>query len=100
MKKSEHDHIQKLGARWAPVLAATSLSVRQESKLVGLDKIRIPLATTAALKATLCPDAPPVFTVPAIAGKHPEVIQEIVDTAFAKAVEAGERAFSVVAVAE
>lgn len=55
-KKSENDHIAALGDKWPLALAAASMSVRLDPKLVGLDKIRGPLAISAALKATGCPD--------------------------------------------
>jgi hypothetical protein len=91
LKAPEQEHIAAVGDRWAAILAATTLSVRQNSKLVGLDKIREPLATQAALKATGYEI--PGFFIPKAAGGAYVGTQEVVDAAFAAAVEAGERAF-------
>ena len=89
MKKTEQEHIKELGERWPAALAAASLSVRTNPKLVGLDKIRRPLAEAAALRATGA-DVP-CFTVPFSAGGHPAQIQGIVDVAFADAIKAVEK---------
>ena len=93
MKKSEREHVSAVGPkRWAVVLAATSLSVRQNSKLIGLDKIREPLAVQAALKATGYGNQ--IFQLPFTAGKPVAETQTVTDAAFAAAAEAGERAFA------
>ena len=79
-----------LGPRWERALAAASLSVRLQPKLVGLDKIREPLAVRAALRATGC-EVCDGFVIPKEAGPPMPGIQDIVDAAFADAVkEAGE----------
>jgi hypothetical protein len=92
MKTSEREHIEAVGDRWPAILAATNLSVRQNAKLVGLDKIRQPLAIQAALKATGFGNQ--IFQLPYSAGKLYADMQTITDAAFAAAVEAGERAFA------
>ena len=93
IKKSEQTHMDGLGRKWDTALAAASLSARTNPKLVGLDKIRVPLATYAALKATGCPDHDG-FVIPKEAGQPTIELQEIVDTAYAAAVEAAQRALS------
>jgi hypothetical protein len=87
LKKSEQDHIKALGKRWHEALAAASLCVRSDPHLVGLDKIREPLAYQAALCGTRCPDHPGGFVIPASAGPPHQGIQEIVDHCFAAAAE-------------
>lgn len=86
IKKPEELHIKALGENWPRALAIASLSIRQNSKLVGLDKIRDPMAVCAALKATGCPDHEG-FVIPKSAG-DPHIGQEIVDGAYADAVKA------------
>ena len=86
LKKSEQDHI-KACKNWNEALAATTMVVRTDPRLVGLDKIRVPLAYHAALEATNCPDHPCGFVVPKEAGPPHRGIQEIVDHCFAAAVE-------------
>lgn len=93
MKRSEQQHIDSLGERRAAI-AAASLSIRQDSKLVGLDKIRGPMAIAAALKATGCPDHEG-FVIPKEAGPPMSGIQEFVDAAFIAAVEAAKLKISV-----
>lgn len=90
IKKSETDHMQKLGARWERAVAAATLSVRTDPKLVGLDKIRLPLAIAAALKATGAPGHDG-FVIPKEAGPPHAGIQDVVDAAFVAAYEAAER---------
>lgn len=81
LKTSEQEHIKALGHNWSRVLAAASLSVRLDPKLVGLDKIRAPLAIRAALKATGCADCEG-FVVPKDAGPSVAGFQKICDAAF------------------
>ena len=53
MKKIESDHIETVGgAVFDAALAKAAMQIRQDRRLVGLDKIRIPLAFEAALLAT------------------------------------------------
>jgi len=90
VKSSEADHIKRLGAWWNTALAATTMSVRQNAKLVGLDKIREPIAMQAALKATGCKSVMG-FNLPKNAGEPFRDIEDLVNSAFAAAVEAAER---------
>ena len=87
IKKSEQTHIDGLGDKWTRALAKASLSVRLNPKLVGLDKIREPLATRAALKATGAPGIDG-FCIPETAGIPMREMQDIVDAAFTEAVNA------------
>lgn len=89
--EAEKDHIKLMGVRWGSVLAATTFSVRQNAKFIGLDKIREPLAYKAALKATGYDI--PAFTIPFNAGKA-AFCQDIADEAFGAAVIAGQKVFS------
>ena len=87
MKKIEKDHIAAFGEeRFAKVLAKTSMVVRQDSRLTGLDKIRIPLAFEAALCASGFP--PRGFSL----GKTeiPEATMRICEDLLAKAIEAAQ----------
>jgi hypothetical protein len=93
IKKSEQTHIDNLGTKWESVLAAASLSIRKSPKLVGLDKIRCPMAVAAALNATGCPNHKG-FVIPNEAGAPVYGIQEIVDGAFVAAVEAAKLKFA------
>lgn len=86
LNKSEQDHIKGC-KRWNEALAAATMVVRTDPALVGLDKIRVPLAYHAALMATNCPDHPGGFVIPKEAGRPHQGIQEIVDHCFATAVE-------------
>lgn len=87
IKKSEQKHMDELGDKFKRELAAASLVVRTNPKLVGLDKIREPLAIAAALNATGCPDHQG-FVIPKEAGPPMPGIQDIVDTAFKDAIAA------------
>lgn len=98
MSEKEQEHIRAVGDRWPLVLEATSRVVRSNPKLIGLDKIRRPLAEDAALKATGFELQ--IFKMPRGAGrpgvtddtKNP-TIDEIVREVFDNAVAAGEKAF-------
>ena len=84
----EKKHIDWLDSEWTIALAAASMSVRSNGKLIGCDRIRVPLAIKAALFATSCPDADNSFVPPAEAGEPIVGTQEILDAAFVAAVEA------------
>lgn len=92
IKTSERKHIETLGRRWSDALAAASLSIRLNPKLIGLDKIRDPLALAATLKATGCPDHDG-FVIPKGAGEPTREMQDVVDAAFALAVEVAQIKF-------
>ena len=93
MSKKTEDHIKTVGAKWPAALAAASMSVRTNSRLVGLDKIRLPLAEQAALRATGMPGVMG-FCIPSAAGGPANEIQSVVDQAFVDAVEAVRDAMS------
>lgn len=88
MKKSEANFIDANKERFAAALAKASMSVRSNSRLIGLDKIREPLAFQAALRALNFEGALPGFAIPKTAGKPTQAMQDIVDEAFKAAVEA------------
>ena len=90
LKTSEREHIKGLGSKWDAALAAAIMSVRREPKLVGLDKIREPMAYCAALKATGCPGHDG-FVVPANAGTGTIEMEDIVNAAYTRAVSAAEQ---------
>jgi hypothetical protein len=90
LKPTEEQHIKSLGDKWSRALAAASMSVRTDSKLVGLDKIRQPLAIVATLKATGAADRE-CFVIPKNAGSFDYGIQEVVDAAFQAAVAAAQK---------
>jgi hypothetical protein len=90
LKPTEERHIKSLGDKWSRALAAASMSIRTDSKLVGLDKIRQPLAIVAALKATGAADREG-FVIPKSAGPPHYGIQEVVDAAFHAAVAAAQK---------
>lgn len=53
MKAAERDHIEEFGEeKFERALIAARMEIRKSSKLVGLDKIREPLALAAAFHAT------------------------------------------------
>jgi hypothetical protein len=86
-KKADDEHIKKLGERWPEAVAAASLSVRTNTKLVGLDKIRNDLVLQAAFHATGL-EGHEGFVAPRSAGKPTQEMQDIIDAAFADAVTA------------
>lgn len=88
MKKSEANFIEANKHRFATALAKASMSIRTNSRLVGLDKIREPMAFAAALRALDFEGAASGFAIPKGAGEPTQAMQDIVDAAFAAAVEA------------
>lgn len=88
IKKAEEAHIKECKV-WSAALAAATMSVRTNTKLIGLDKIREPLAFQAALRATGCPDMPEGFILPAHGvGVHTQEIIEVCAAAYDAALEA------------
>ena len=83
----EKKHIDWLDTEWTVALAVASMSVRSNSKLIGCDRIREPLAIKAALLGAAYTDADKSFVAPAEAGEPIVGTQEILDAAFAAAVE-------------
>lgn len=74
MKKDESNHIEAIGeAVFDAALAKATMAVRQDNRLIGLDKIRVPLAFEAALLATGFP--PRGFSL----GKGPSMTHEIME---------------------
>jgi len=86
-KKKEEEFVKAHESRFNAALAKATMSVRQDARFVGLNKIREPLAYRAALKATGYPDAD-AFAVPKEAGEPNVGVQEACDQAFEAAVEA------------
>lgn len=92
-KKAELAFAKNHGARFERALTAATIAARQDSRLVGLDKIREPLAWHAALKAIGYEDnGVPLtgFAVPPSAGTVTTEIQEVADSVFAAAAAAAE----------
>lgn len=85
MTEKEREFIKERSLDWARALAAASLSVRANNKLVGADRIRGPLAERAALKALGCPGVNR-FELPASAGPVTPPFLEIIQAVFADAV--------------
>lgn len=90
IKKSEQKHMEALGPRWSQAVAAASLVIRMSPKLMGLDKIREPMAISAALCATGC-GGHDGFVIPANAGQPTQEMQDIIDHTYAAAVEAARK---------
>src|SRR5215471_8833994 len=81
---SPQQHITKVGPRkYAHALALARFSVRQDSRLTGLDKIRNAIAKEAALRATGYMRRP--FIIPRNAGRADQDIQNIADELLEKA---------------
>jgi hypothetical protein len=78
-------HIKKAGAKFKYALAWARYAVRQDRRLVGLDKIRAAIAHEAALRATGYPPRP--FLLPRNAGRGNEEIQLIAEQALEHAVK-------------
>jgi hypothetical protein len=78
-------HIRHVGAKFNHALAWARFSVRQDHRLVGLDKIRKAIAHEAALRATGYPPRP--FLLPRAAGRGNEEIQLIAEQVLAQAVD-------------
>jgi hypothetical protein len=68
-KSAEMKYIKEHQSAFDAALARATLSIRQNAALVGLNKIREPLAFCAALKAINYPNAPAGFTPPKEAGE-------------------------------
>lgn len=49
--QSEEDFIKAQGALWSKALMAATISIRSDSRFVGMDKIREPAAIDAAFRA-------------------------------------------------
>lgn len=82
----EREHIKAQGDAFDRALQVTTLIARQDMRLVGLDKIRKPLAFQAALKATGLETA--AFVMPVTAGKPTVEITDIAADIFNRAVTA------------
>jgi len=89
-KKSEEKHIEENKTVFARALSAATFSVRSNPHLVGLDKIREPVAFCAALKATGYPCEIDGFALASEprAGEPYKETQEIVDAAYRAALDA------------
>lgn len=87
LKADERDHVEAVGAKkFAEALAKTSMCVRMDSRLTGIDKIREPLAYEAALVATGFP--PRGFSL----GRKemPQDLMALCDDLLAKAIAAAQ----------
>lgn len=84
ISSAAQDHIKALGPKWDRALAIASMSVRQNSKLIGLDKSRQPLAIAAALAGTGW-EATQGFAIPGAAGAGNAELQGVVDAEFISA---------------
>ena len=83
---TEKGHIEKVGAtKYGRAYAYAELEARQDSRLVGLDKIRSAIAHEAALLATGFPARP--FILPRRAGAAREEMQFIAEEVLARAIE-------------
>ncbi|MCZ7564714.1 MAG: hypothetical protein M5U08_13820 [Burkholderiales bacterium] len=91
MTSDERKHVERIGAAaWAAALARASLVVRSDTRLIGLDRIRAPLAHHAALRATGFL-ARPVF--PKVVSAHMTgEMQRICDELLARAIAAAKPA--------
>lgn len=85
--KAEEEFIKAHEDAFAVALSRVTISVRGNSAFVGLNKIREPLAYRAALKA-IGYEGINGFAIPKEAGAPVGDVQDIVDRAFAEAVEA------------
>jgi hypothetical protein len=87
-KSAEMKYIKEHQSAFDAALARATLSIRQNAALVGLNKIREPLAFCAALKAINYPNAPAGFTPPKEAGEPTMELQQILDVAYEAAITA------------
>ena len=84
LQLSAQQHIQRVGARtYNHAYALARFSVRQDRRLVGLDKIRTAIAKEAALRATGFAARP--FLLPHNAGRADQDIQQIAEQALDRA---------------
>lgn len=88
MKQSEAAFIKQHQKAFDTALAKATMVVRTNPRLVGLDKIRVPLAFAAALRALNFEGAKPGFSIPKGAGEPTQDVQDVVDAVFTAAVEA------------
>lgn len=80
------EHITKVGmGPYSQAYAWAMFSIRQDARLVGLDKLRRAIAHKAALYATGFPTEP--LILPRRAGKATEEMQRIAEEVLAKAIE-------------
>jgi len=91
--ETERKFIKERQQAYGRALAAAAMSVRSNSKLVGADRIRTPMAERAALKALACPGVNG-FEVPSGAGPVAPAFLEIIQAAFADAVAAARGALA------
>lgn len=87
MLQTEKEHIKKYGeAKFHKVLVICNMTVREDARFIGLDKIRSQIAFQAALQATGFERRP--LKLSKDCGEMYEATQRAADDLFAKAMEA------------
>ncbi len=87
MRKPEKDHIAKVGeAKFERALGLAMVAIRQDSHLIGMDKIRGAIAEEAALVATGFP--PRGLSIPKACGEPTQEVFDICERVLKQAIEA------------
>ena len=93
MNQTEKKHIERNQHAYTVALAAATRSVREDAHFVGLDKIRVPIAKRAALKAIGFEfHDEDSWRLPASAGQDFKKTQDLVEAAYRAALNAARAA--------
>jgi hypothetical protein len=86
VSEAQNDHIKAVGrVKFELALANATMAVRSDNRLVGLDKIRVPLAFQAALEATGYPKQPFMLGRQEMSAELQAICNSILDKARAAA---------------
>jgi len=87
MKAAERDHIKAVGEdKFNRAIGLAMVEIRQDARLVGLDKVRNAMAEEAAFRATGYEER--AFALPKNAGEPTQAFQDVCDAVLQRATEA------------